>query len=427
MQIAVAASRPFLASVAAKRRVVGVVLLLVILVPFAALNRLPKLDTVREDLGAALAPTAQCFQGFCIEDPDSASERTGFFGRWWRFSVTYLQLVAIGMLFAFAAAAIAEAFLVADVSVGAGLATADVRPGRWRRILKGIGLGPVLNLCSACIAPVSSTLRRGGMGVEGALALVHGSATLNVPSLLMIAVVFTPLLGASRLTLGLFAALSLGPLVAWATRRRGEGGAGGASVDDGASTEVACEVPVAVTVAETATWSEVLRTGGAKWLRSFARLVRRMLPLMIVAGFASGAAIQALQPETVTAYLGDTVLGVVIASTLGVLINVPLLFEIPLVALLLLLGAGTAPAAALLFAAAAGGPVTFLTLAKALGRRGVAVYAGGTWAIAVLGGGAVLLVGALLGPERAALRLDGAPAAAGASRIGPVAWPTPSC
>ena len=115
--------------------------------------------------------------------------------------MTYLQLVAIGMLFAFAAAAIAEAFLVADVSVGAGLATADVRPGRWRRILKGIGLGPVLNLCSACIAPVSSTLRRGGMGVEGALALVHGSATLNVPSLLMIAVVFTPLLGASRLTL----------------------------------------------------------------------------------------------------------------------------------------------------------------------------------------------------------------------------------
>ena len=59
--------------------------------------------------------------------------------------MTYLQLVAIGMLFAFAAAAIAEAFLVADVSVGAGLATADVRPGRWRRILKGIGLGPVLN------------------------------------------------------------------------------------------------------------------------------------------------------------------------------------------------------------------------------------------------------------------------------------------
>ena len=412
LQSAVTVSRPFLASAAAKRYVVGIALLLVILVPFAALNRLPKLDTIREDLGAALAPTAQCFQGFCIEDPDSASERTGFFGRWWRFSVAYLECVAVGMLFAFVAAAIAEAFLVSNVSVRAGLATSDGRPDRWRRILKGIGLGPVLNLCSACIAPVSSTLRRGGMGVEGALALVHGSATLNVPSLLMIAVVFSPLLGASRLTLGLVAALSLGPLVAWATRRRG------ASPDDRASTEVACEAPVAEV--EFATWSEVLRTGGAEWRRSFARLVRRMLPLMIVAGFASGAAIQVLQRETVSAYLGESVLGVVIASTLGVLINVPLLFEIPLVALLLILGAGTAPAAALLFAAAAGGPVTFLTLSKALGRSGVAVYACGTWAIAVLGGGAVLLLGVLLGPERSALRLEGGPAADGASHVGAV-------
>ena len=122
MQTAAIRSRPLLAGAAAKRRVVGVALLLVILVPFAALNRLPKLDTVREDLGAALAPTAQCFQGFCIEDPDRAGERSGFFARWWRFSVTYLQLVAVGMLFAFAAAAIAEAFLVSDVSARAGLA-----------------------------------------------------------------------------------------------------------------------------------------------------------------------------------------------------------------------------------------------------------------------------------------------------------------
>ncbi|MDE0230356.1 MAG: hypothetical protein OXJ62_16020 [Spirochaetaceae bacterium] len=255
MQTAAVRSRPLLAGAAAKRRVAGVALLLVILVPFAALNRLPKLDTVREDLRAALAPTAQCFQGFCIEDPERAGERSGFLDRWWRFSVTYLQLVAVGMLFAFAAAAIAEAFLVADVTVRAGPATAAAGPGRWRRILKGVGLGPVLNLCSACIAPVSSTLRRGGMGVEGALALVHGSATLNVPSLLMIAVVFTPLLGASRLVLGLAAALSLGPLVAWAVRRRG------ARLDDRAGAELACELPAVA--AETATWSEVLRTGGA--------------------------------------------------------------------------------------------------------------------------------------------------------------------
>ena len=81
MQTAAVRSRPLLAGAAAKRRVAGVALLLVILVPFAALNRLPKLDTVREDLRAALAPTAQCFQGFCIQDPERAGERSGFFDR----------------------------------------------------------------------------------------------------------------------------------------------------------------------------------------------------------------------------------------------------------------------------------------------------------------------------------------------------------
>ena len=99
--------RAALGTAAGKRRAIGVVLLLAILLPFAAFNRLPKLDTVRADLQAALAPTAECFQGFCVE----AEPQSGFLTRWWRFSLTYLQLVAIGMAFAFLAGGIAEAFL----------------------------------------------------------------------------------------------------------------------------------------------------------------------------------------------------------------------------------------------------------------------------------------------------------------------------
>ena len=137
-------------------------------------------------------------------------------------------------------------------------------------------------------------------------------------------------------------------------------------------------------------WSAVAVAGVRQWARATGRLVVQMAPLMVVAGFASGAAIQLLQPETVDAYLGDNLPGVLAAATLGVLINVPLLFEIPLVALLLVLGAGAAPSAALLFAAAAGGPITFWGLARVVGRRGIAAYAAGTWAIAVLGGLLVL-------------------------------------
>ena len=319
-------------------------------------------------------------------DPEST-----FLARWWRFSTTYLRLVAIGMAFAFAAAGIAEAFLVPGV--GIGQVPAVRARSRLRRILTGLGMGPMVNLCSACVVPVSSAVRRGGLGVEGALALVHGSAVLNVPSLLMIAVIFSPSIGASRLLLGAAAAFLLGPLVAAVVGRR----RGGRRVRSGSAVR--------------ARPRRDLATGAG---RGAAGLGARLRPHGAAdvadhgwAGLVSGAAIQFLRPETVEAFLGDNLTGILVAATLGVLINVPLLFEIPLVTVLLLLGAGTAPASALLFAAAAGGPVTFLGLSKAIPWRGIGAYAAGTWAIAAAGGLLVLAAGALL-PERPALRLHAA-------------------
>ena len=106
---------------------------------------------------------------------------------------------------------------------------------------------------------------------------------------------------------------------------------------------------------------------------------------MVVAGFGSGLVLQWLSPDVVAKYLGNDLMGVAIAATFGILINVPLLFEIPLVALLLLLGMGTAPAATLLFTAAAGGPVTFWGLAKLMPKRAIAMFAGTTWHWALWG------------------------------------------
>ena len=91
------------------------------------------------------------------------------------------------------------------------------------------------------------------------------------------------------------------------------------------------------------------------WAKASLGYLVRMGPIMVVAGFISGLVIHGLSPSTIATYLGNDFQGVAIAATFGILINVPLLFEIPLVALLLLLGMGTAPAATLLFTAAAGG------------------------------------------------------------------------
>ena len=89
-------------------------------------------------------------------------------------------------------------------------------------------------------------------------------------------------------------------------------------------------------------WGQVLTQGCRDWLIASAKYLLRLGPLMVVAGFAGALAIQWVSPQTVGTYLGDNALGVVIAATLGLLINVPLLFEIPLVAALLLVGMGTA-------------------------------------------------------------------------------------
>ena len=127
---------------------------------------------------------------------------------------------------------------------------------------------------------------------------------------------------------------------------------------------------------------------------SFGYLLR-LGPVMVLAGIASGFVIQVLNPNLVETYLGDHLLGVAIAALVGILINVPLMFEIPLVAALLMVGMGTGPATALLFTAAASGPITFWGLSRVLPRRGITALGIGTWVLGALGGMVILGIGAL--------------------------------
>ena len=358
-----------------KKRVVGVAVLAVILVLFFTFNRFPKLDVVGEDLDAVTAPQAQCFQGFCIErDPGQS-----FLTSWFTFSVTYLRLVAVGMTFAFLVAGLAESMLFPP---GSGPLVPS--GGMFRRTLSGALTGPVMNLCSACIVPVSSAFRRKGVGVEGAIAMVQGSATMNIPALAMVFFVFTPLLGASRVVLAVVGALLIGPLIVKTVRGPLEGD------------EFDFEPVPDVGLPDPGSWRGILIEAVRDWAKYSLGYLVGLGPIMVVAGFGSGLVLQWLSPDVVAKYLGNDLMGVAIAATFGILINVPLLFEIPLVALLLLLGMGTAPAATLLFTAAAGGPVTFWGLARLMPKRAIAMFAGTTWALGALGGAAVLGIGAFV-------------------------------
>ena len=366
-----------------KRRIVGLILIGIMLALFLAFNRVPKLDTVQADLVVATSPVAECFQGFCIEGQPEKS----FFERWWEFSLTYLQLVTVGMIFAFLVAGATEAF-VFPKSGGWSLSGTGIKGA-----LKGLLIGPAVNLCSACIVPVASAFRRRGSGIETTLAITQSSSTFNLPSLIMAAMVFAPLIGGTRIAVSLVGVLLIGPLVAKIAR--------GGRVEPYIAPAYSD-----VYVPDMVGWREALGEGFREWMKITAGHVMRLAPVMVLAGFASGFAIQWLSPQTVTTWLGDDILGVVIAATIGIAINVPLLFEIPLVAVLLMAGMGTAPAAALLFTAAAAGPITFWGLSKVMPRSAIAAFGGSTWLLGVGGGLAALLFVSLGNGPDFGLRAD---------------------
>ena len=203
---------------AAKRRkqlAIGLVLLALLLGLFLWFNRIPKLDVVEADLAVVGGAEVECFQGFCLErEPEST-----LLSRWWDFSLAYLRLVSLGMLFAFLTAGLAETFLLPPGGLGGGWAGRGARGRLLAQLGGGLVVGPAMNLCSACIIPVANAFRQRGAGAAAAIGIVHGSSTLNIPALLMAALVFTPILAGSRVGISLIAALLLGPLVAWLAGR----------------------------------------------------------------------------------------------------------------------------------------------------------------------------------------------------------------
>lgn len=309
-------------------------LLAILLGLFLWFNRIPKLDTVQGDLDSVTGAVAECFQGFCVEgDPDAS-----LLDRWWDFSLTYLKLIALGMTFAFLVAGLTEVLLFPSGS-DRGLFQRGLKGSA-----KGLIVGPAMNLCSACIVPVANAFRKRGAGIETTLAITQGSSTLNLPALIMAAMVFTPMLAGSRIGLSIVGALLLGQLVAKLAGQR-------------QPISPISPAEQHQPVAGCASWREVVRVGGQDWNRASLKYLIKLGPLMVVAGFASAFVIQWVSADTVSTFLGDNPQGVAVAATLGLLINVPLLFEIPLVAGLLLVGMGIAPAATLLFAAEAGAAI----------------------------------------------------------------------
>ena len=257
-----------------KKRAVGLVLLSILLGLFLLFNRIDKLDTVLEDLEGITSPEVECFQGFCIEtEPES-----DFLSRWWDFSTTYLRLVGPWN----------------DLCLPSSRADGSLPvPKARRRWFSGRGIrgsaqgthcwspyDPVFPVYCARLRCLSEERSRDRCNCR----ITLGSSTLNLPALVMAALVFTPMLAGSRIVLSLVGALLLGPLVAMVVGQRARASG---------------PVPVITESVEqdTSPWSQALIEGFRDWIRASLKYLIRLGPVMVLAGLPAGWLSSGLAPK----------------------------------------------------------------------------------------------------------------------------------
>ena len=352
-----------------KKQVAGLVLLALLAALFLSFSQWPSLDSARAELDALDGPQEECFQGVCIEVEGESS----FLSKLWDGGLVYLRLVGVAVVLAGAAAAGARAFLFP--SARRTLRPNGDPPGEGANLPD---LSIAAGLSEAWAERFTAASETRTAGIEGVLAVLKRSAGLNVPVVLMAALIFTPFLGGNGISVGVVAAILVVILLALV-------------LDEGRREEHPHEA-VGSSTGSMATWRSALAEGLRDWVQTGLGYMVLVVPALVLAAFVAGAVTPWASPESFSSVLGNHVKGIAIAAGLGTLAGLPLVLIIPVTALLLLLGMGTVPAAVLLFLAGIGGLAVFRGLARSLPRKGLVAVAVAVWAMGVVGGLAVWAV-----------------------------------
>ncbi len=328
----------------------------VLLVLFFAFDWFPALDDVREEVRGVGEPELRCVQGVCEEVAPSPP----LLERWWRTSIVYLQIVALGMLLATVAAATTEALL------SGARGTEQPAPAK-RAGLPG----------------------RNPAEVSSASTLL----ALDLPGLVMAALVFGPLLGISRFVLAFFAAILVGPVLFRSFGARTREHQADAEEGTAAPAEEASQ-----------SWSHELKESVAEWALAARRYLLALALIVLVTSIIAGPALDLVSAQAMDEVVGDGVVGIVLAATVGLLIGPRLLLAVPAALLLVVMGMGLAPVAALLFVVATPGRVGLRSLAKLSPRSREAGLTAATWAVGIAGGLALLQLSALPGSDTSVAR-----------------------
>lgn len=363
-----------------RRALLGGVIFAGVLVLFLTQTRLPsvieKLPTL--DRGASGAGRSAFGQ---VLDPLAFPDGL----RWLAYGVNLWDANAVGMFFAIL---LGGAAMVA-VAPAARMSLLLRRRGALGAGLGG-GMGLPLFMCSACSAPVSLGFHRAGAALETTLGIILGSALFNPVGIAAIVALMPGEMAVARVAFGVLMLFALVPFIGRlhdraASPRAADAGAARLALDDALPTGPAwSHIP-----SETG-WGPALKDALVAWWRATTDHAVRLVPPMALAGFAVGAVFAIVPPQELSDTVGSGALAVVVAAAVGTLLQLPTLFEIPLVLGLLALGLDPAAATALLLTAPSAGVVTFVLTRKELGPRVPALLLAGTFAGGVAGG---LLVG----------------------------------
>lgn len=349
-----------------KRTVIGLLIFLAILMFFLTQTRLPAVLQKLPDLGSpASARDRSTFSFFA--DPAAFPRPL----RWIAFGLNLWDANAIGMFFAVLLGGAASAALVPDVRLR-NLLTKRGRVGA------GVGgtLGLPLFMCSACSAPVSVGIYRSGASLETSLGMVLGSALFNPVGILAIFLLMPAEMALARVAFGLIAIFLLVPMIAQGKQAR--------KLEATSRQMPFPESPVKLSEADS--WGAAFKDALAAWWTHTTQVSLRIVPAMFVAGFIVGAVLLFAQPQALPRFGAEGIAIVVLAALVGTLLQLPTLFEIPLVLGVIALGLGVGPATALLLTAPSSGIVTFMLLRRDLGWKVPALLLGGTFVLGSLAG-----------------------------------------
>lgn len=241
----------------------------------------------------------------------------------------------------------------------------------------GMVIGAPLGVCVNCAAPIAKGMYSAGMRAETTLSAMIASPTLNIVVLTMLFSLLPVYMALMKIGLSLLIILVLVPLICRQLQTR----------------EIIPETP-----AQTPWGTAELNTGAvtpespwaalsgvtAAFARNLWYIIALTVPLMLLAGFI-GAVVATLLPQDLILSLPFSVSALIVIAIVGVILPVPIAFDVVMTGALLGLGLSHGYVMALLFTLGTFSIYSFLIVAGSVGMRAAVLL---SLSVALLGAAA---------------------------------------